>query len=291
VTALRQPDACWKPSESAARVLDAVGWDLDKHIPSRPRCSERDAALLDLIVSEDVTLNEVGLRLGLTRERVRQILQKHTGLSTRDLEESRVVVREMRWRMVARADLARIGGVTIDEVVDVLGVDDALVRRGRNTWTQALTDEEILEGLRQVSACPGGTPLTGPFYDAHRDPDTTVSAIRVFQRFGSWTAACTQAGVTFKAAVRDNYERRWTDEQCIDWAVLFVEEVGATATFAGMEDWMRRRSGDGAPSGQSIRNYLGTWIDILELVALRRHELKTGAEPTVRLPQGQGSGF
>jgi hypothetical protein len=280
---IHQPDAAYKPGAEAAAVLNRIGWHIPDHVASPARCTRRDAALCDSIILEDLTLDETGARADVTRERMRQVLQKHTGLSTRDLAEHRGQLREARRLVFGRSEVARVAaerpdasindlaagsGLTADEVAEVLGADETLLRRARNTWTVGLADDDVLREIRRVAALPGGTPLTGPFYDEHRGGDA-LGSVRIIQRFGTWREACARAQVPVRDRDRD-YERRWSEDQLLDWVTAFVEEVGATrATFARFEGWLRDRRSEGAPSGQTVRNYLGKWGDILRTVAER----------------------
>ena len=290
---VQRPDAHWKPSEYAQEVLDSAGLDLAAKAPSRPRCSRRNAALLEMIVCEDLTLDEVGKYFDMTRERVRQILVRHTGLSIRDLVTYRVEMREVMRRTVGMAklyeaaeqdananlrELVEATGLTQREIEQVLGVDETLRRKPANTWTgQTVTDGEIMLELARVAEVHGGTPLAGGFYDEHRG-DGSLSRVRIIQRFGTWCNACAQAGVATNKPVRSSYARRWTEQQLIDWAVAYVIEAGTRATYAGMTEWLRAKAVQGAPSSQTIRNGIGGWLRTLERALVRKRELKDGGQ-------------
>lgn len=281
---MQQPDAAYKPSVKAADVLDRIGWDITVRVSSPPRCSRRDAALCESILLEDVTLDEAGARAGLTRERMRQILLKHTGLSTKDLTAHRGELREARRLVTGRAevvrlaaaqaeatlqDLAAASGLTVAEVAEIVGTEEALRRRARNTWTVGTSEEAVLAEMRRVASLPGGTPLTSPFYDDQR-VDGALKSVRIVQRFGTWHQACERAGLAVKERDR-HYERTWSRAQLLDWVEAYVDDVGATrASYAGFDSWLRARKAQGAPSGQTVRNYLGRWTDILRAVATHR---------------------
>ncbi len=300
---VQDPNKHWKPSAFAQMVLQGIGWDLEEQVPARPRCSERDARLLEMIICEDVTLDEVGTHVGLTRERVRQIMVKHTGLSTRDLADYRVPMREILRRTdgVARlyeiidsdkisstSELARNTGLTTREVEEVLGIAESLRRKQANTWTsQSVTDDQVLADIKRVAALPGGSPLTGAFYNEHRSEDS-IGSVRILQRFGTWREACRRAGVATNEPVRSSYARRWTNEQLLDWATAYVTAAGTRATYQGMTEWLRERADQGAPSSQTIRNEIGGWLCTLELTLTRQQELDAGAESSIAISsQGQ----
>src|SRR5699024_9925672 len=39
-----------------------------------------------------------------------------------------------------------------------------------NTWKQSTADDAVLAEIRRTASLPGGSPLTGSFYDSHRSP-------------------------------------------------------------------------------------------------------------------------
>lgn len=275
---LYEPDVYYKPCPDAQQVLDAVGWRIADHLASRTRCSPRDAALCDSLLIEDLTLNEAGARAGFSRENMRLILLKHTGLSTRNLKEYRTELREARRLVAGRrevrrlaaefpestaAELAERSALSTSEVEDVLGPEEVLRRRSRKASTGGVDDEAVLAELMRVSRLQGGTPLTMPFYDKHRRPDAVGSG-RILQRFQTWTAACAAAGVRSQSRDRD-YVHQWSREELIGWARTYIEEAGTSATYARFDDWLRAHRYEGAPSAQTMRNYLGTWHDIVQL--------------------------
>lgn len=273
------------PSRAAQQVLDRIGWDIESQLGAvRPRCSSRDAALCESVILEDVTLEEAGSRVPVTRERMRQILLKHTGLATQHLKTHREGLREARrltrgveqLRLLAEADreldvveLGRRSGLTSDEVREELGPKESLRRIRPNTWTVGVDDSELLDEIVRVARMPGGAPLSSTFYDRHRGVDLPGS-VRVIQRFDTWSEACRQAGVTSVAAARSVYERRWTKDDLLDWVRTYLEEVGHSATYAGLSSWLKERSAEGAPSAQTVRNNVGTWSDIVDLATMDR---------------------
>lgn len=284
---LYQPDVHYKPCPEAQQVLDAVGWRIEDRLGARPRCS-----LCDSLLIEDLTLDEAGSRVPLTREMMRLILLKHTGLSTRDLKEYRTELREARRLVTGRRDVRRLAAespdataaelaekteLTIAEVEDALGTEDALRLRPRNTWSVGVDDETVLAELKRVSQLPGGSPLSAPFYDEHRQPEL-LGSVRIIQRFQTWTAACAAAGVPSWTRDRD-YSRQWSTEDLLEWARLYIAEVGTAATYKKFDGWLREHRDDGAPSGQTVRNYVGSWHTIVRLAI--------GADPDEPSPDGE----
>lgn len=296
--AIREAHAHWKPSPEAQRILDSIGWNLDERVPKRPRCGERDAALLEAAIRRDITLDALGQEFGITRERARQIIVRHTGLSMRQLMAYRLPLREARRRQqgedrvraLAASDpdadlgtLASESGLTVAEVIDVLGDDESIIRRKRNTWSTGVSDDAALAEVRRVAALPGGRPLSRSFYDKHRR-EGSVGQVRLTQRFGTWTAACEAAGVEPRDAPRSNYTRRWTEENIVDWVALYMSHAGPRASFQGLDRWLRAHASHGAPSAQTVRNTCGKWVDALQMAAVRRAEIADGATWSIDVP-------
>lgn len=100
----------WQPSAQASAVLEQLGWDLEARLNHRPPCSQRDAAIVETLLLHDVSLDELGRAFGLTRERIRQVLTQHTGLSTRDLADFRSRAREDQRLAQGRTRLKALAG-------------------------------------------------------------------------------------------------------------------------------------------------------------------------------------
>ena len=114
------------------------------------------------------------------------------------------------------------------------------------------TDEHIAAELREAAAL-AGDPLSVAQYDAGRGEP---SSARIIQRFGSWSAACSAAGLSARSASR-TYTRAF-DETTVAAAVArYLAEPGCTGSYADYAAWAK--STTGAPSAQTVRNTLGSW--------------------------------
>lgn len=222
---------------------------------------------------EDLT--SIGATYGLSRERARQIVEKFSLKSNAEIREARRARRaqERDLRANDRAQeiraaasehpkatlsmLAEITGHSLSDVKEALDWSE----RERRTDVQvypSVSDEAIFAVIRRVAALPGGEPLTGSFYDEHRDGG--VSHARLLQRFGTWTAACKAAGVVPRAANPGRvYTRNWTTDVMVDWVWAYLSN-SESPTYAKFEKWLRDQSG--APSAQTIRNSLGSWVEM-----------------------------
>jgi hypothetical protein len=117
------------------------------------------------------------------------------------------------------------------------------------------SDAEILSALR-VAADRCGQPLSHTRYDAVAGSVGGPSSARIIQRFGSWSRACHEAGVSSVAASRE-YQKRW-DAPSVTAAVMqYLESGEGPDTFAGYTAWARGNAD--RPSGATVRNVMGGW--------------------------------
>jgi len=136
-------------------------------------------------------------------------------------------------------------------------------RRPRsNTWKRSATDDAVLAEIRRTASLPGGSPLTGSFYDVHRSPGSVGSG-RIIQRFGTWNDACRTAGVDVEERTRV-YRRGWTEADLLAWARRYLAEAGSAPSYKDFQQWLQEHKTEGAPSAATMRNRLGTWVTIIE---------------------------
>lgn len=224
---------------------------------------------------EDLTA--IGKDYAMSRERARQIVAKTTTMSNEDIRQAR-----QRRRDADRAQAENLKAQQIREIADqhpqatlntlvtltghpLATVRDALdwTERERRCDSQNYTsvpEAEVLAEIRRVANLPAGSPLTGAFYEQHRNDGVGVSHARLLQRYGTWTAACEAAGVpaTGPNPTR-TYARNWTEEVMVElvWVYLSNHTGG---TYAGFEAWLRTQ--DGTPSAQTVRNSIGSWVQM-----------------------------
>jgi hypothetical protein len=273
------PIRSYRPSDAAREVLAAVGIDPDT-IPGRHLvCQTRDAEMMELLIVDALTLDEVGQKYGLTRERVRQLQVRYLGVSAKTFHARRAALTqaERDQRIAAYAaehptasgrQIADAVKVSFGEVRDVIGPDQVALREPASRRSVASVDDDgVFAEIRRIAAKPGGTPLRSTFFDAHRAPGM-IGADRVIQRFGTWREACEAAGVEPMPSVRKTYTRRWCDDDLRTVLDRYVVEAWGTWSYARFEEWLRTQ--DGAPSAQTVRNQLGgKWQDLLQQAIAR----------------------
>lgn len=114
--------------------------------------------------------------------------------------------------------------------------------------------DDMLTALRAAASHEPGVELTGPTYDQLlRDGVITgPSRVLIIQRVGSWSEACEQAGVPYRAA-RRTY-RGFDPAQVWQWLDLYGTDMALSnqpITFASYSAWAKQRKG--APSGSLIK--------------------------------------
>ena len=105
------------------------------------------------------------------------------------------------------------------------------------------------------------------------------SVARIVQLFGSWTAACSDVGVTSGEPLRKNYERSWTSDDLLGFVERFLREPEYRGASHQYDKWRASLiHAEKVPSLGTVRNIVGgTWNDI-RTGALRRMRLRWAAE-------------
>ncbi len=197
------------------------------------------------------TLAEIGDHFSVTRERVRQIV------GSAGKEEGRASRSASRRREIEERNQA-----------------DRLANEARLVHERELRREEKRKQSIAVlqRAATYTYPLTGSAYDALIEigeiPGPSRQAVIV--QFGSWIDACETAGVESGKAHHDNYSRRWSRIEMLQYVAVCWKEIGKRPTAAGYAKWAQ--SHEGAPSGGTLRNVFGGWRSLLsELDATGGH--------------------
>lgn len=133
------------------------------------------------------------------------------------------------------------------------------------------TDDDISGALQAAAATITG-PLTGPQYDSLLK-DGAISGpsrVLIIQRKGSWSAACTAAGIEHHSARREYHGH----DRPTMWASLHTYAEHAilsnhAVTFAGYSQWAAERQGH--MSGSSIKARMFndiSWNDIKDTLII-----------------------
>ena len=163
-------------------------------------------------------------------------------------------------------------GLSLTQVGDVFAISPRTVSayiRGTEAETvlvtsrpghRRLTDEEMLEAIRIAwrNLEPNQRISGMAKSDFQRLMEHGRSASAYDRRFGSWSAACAEAGVPARKSTRTSgYRRTYSDDDIIQAVDEYTEEAGTEMTYRGYTAWAK--GVDGRPSGDLVRNRFGTW--------------------------------
>jgi HNH endonuclease len=158
---------------------------------------------------------------------------------------------------------------------------DPLDRAHRNraivirTRTRRYADEELLDGIRAVANQVGRTP-TQEEYRARIQELGLASILTLGKRFGGWRQSLVAAGLTPLPRARTvTARRRWDPDACWKALEAVADQLGDPPRF---QTYVMLSTGrDDLPSGPTVRNQLGRWIDIVIELAARRSDLQRAA--------------
>ena len=229
---------------------------------------QRDSYIVERRKEGD-TLQAIGDEVGLTREAVRLIINRHNGPNAS--ESKSIKQRKLRKRVEDLIVLAeRPTAISIGES---LGISPTKVRRslGRKKKElltkdqpsiQRYSDEELLEILRISASKVSGILSANEYKKLGLGPTVAV----YLSRFGSWANACREAGVSPGDAPR-TYTRRHSEEDMLDYVRSYLADPRTSGSADGYDKWQKKV--DGAPSLALIRQRLGKWNEV-KLRALKK---------------------
>ncbi|MBS4753207.1 hypothetical protein KG112_10375 [Nocardioides sp. zg-ZUI104] len=267
------------PAEECAR--QGVGGD-EKPEPSPhpPKSPPPEAVVMIQQRWQGWTLDTIGKNFGLSRERIRQILAKHGGPTAEQVRDRRAEIASAAERNCEAAVAADIcgaldgrGPMTVAEMVAATGRDaedvsrfwprelSHLLLRAAGTYENRWSDEEVLDAIRDAALYE--FPLTTNAYAEllSQGQIKGPSMPRIWQRFGSWTAACEAAGVVAGQPMRTNYQSRWTDDDLLQIVRRYLLDPNAPNSAHRFDEWKRAAAPEG-PSFQTLRNRFGSWTEV-----------------------------
>ena len=234
----------------------------------------RNREMIDLRLSGK-SLEEIGEKYGVTRERVRQILSKIGGPTRQDVKALRESIKSDHLNQVkSRAiELAKNRiGMTLNDAAEELEVSPIelsriLTKQELNMFakpsrvsTLKWSDEEIMKVLQEAATLE--FPLTVSAYSKLLEEGFLKgpSAARISQRFRSWQAACDLAGVEAGRRTRPLDLSRWTNDDLYQAVIHYLRLPQSTGAAHDYDNWASGQ--DDVPSLGTLRNRLGTWNQV-----------------------------
>jgi len=247
----------------------------------------REIAMLESRVSGE-TLAEIGTRFGVTRERVRQVLEKaYSRVSMNPifegkslsifLDERKKSEHQMGVELIEtkiRNFLNVNPGTKYEDLATALGLDLDTVKSHigyqaskfvfQEQWSGAIdpeySDEFIIGAIKMAAAIR--SPLSAPMYEnlVERGLVRGPKSQTIAKRFGTWSNACLHAGVMFVRSVRGEYAKTWNEVEILRYLIDFLKNKEFGVGVLEYDDW-RSKHRTGAPSSAHIRNIFGSWID------------------------------
>ena len=242
---------------------------------------KRDGLIVELR-KQGLTLDEIGIKVNLTRERVRQVLRRDAlGLSIGAIKQEQEVLRANDQLMEQRKVFGIISEnwttysqLTFSDLASVLGIDEKKLRKSisriqyvylqanqESPHAQVWTDEQCIQSLKDAATFE--FPLTVLKYRRLIDSGTVKgpTAALFWHRFGSWVNACEIAGVEYGEAQRE-YDRNWTDKELLRYVRWFMHQRSdGRWSIENFEAWSKEPEVAG-PSTGILRLRLGTWSQL-----------------------------
>jgi Bacterial RNA polymerase, alpha chain C terminal domain len=254
--------------------------------------SSRDLDMLCLRL-EGETLDKIGIKYGLTRERVRQVLVKLApglDLVSRYLEEDEndKSIQEIEIKLanlfaqygaIYKKELAKELSLTEEDAVRIVPrryqkfiIDKNPEPSTFTTWTK----EQVLKEIQKASTYYFPLRISDYEYLLQIGEIKGPSVPYIYNKFGTWREVCAEAGVEAAQAVRTEYLKLWSEEELLGYVRRFFEEPDLSSSIGSYDSW-REKQPDHVPSGVLIRNVFGNWTTV-KRKALERLRQEKGRE-------------
>lgn len=232
------------------------------------------------------TLQEVGERFGLSRERVRQIFQE-ADLPTRTITETHALRHD---RLLERADEVIAAYEQLKDAGQVarkLDIPRAVVKeivaerfptpekprwRRRGPVKRKYSTDEMIAFLKQAVTEVQDRLSLGAYQryaqGRHTSDGRPWPSIHTYNaRFGSWRKALIAADLPVSPHGPSGAKRRFSDQDCIDALRNVSQILGEAPTITAYNE-IARASNSKLPSSATIASRLGSWYDALTRAGL-----------------------
>lgn len=240
----------------------------------RPEYAERDSLIIMLRI-EKKTLDQIGQIVGLTRERIRQIIRKIS--PTLDAAIEFLVLESEGFFSPVSEEIFRnlfhdYGAVYLSELVALLELEESKVlactpRKFHKfiidkfippVFTPQWSKDDVIAILRKAGTYYFPLKIGDYEYLLEIGEISGPSVPYIYNKYGSWTEMCVLAGVEPAPSPRGEYTVLWNDDELISFLQRYLLEEGTTGSANGYSEW-RNLQNDHVPSGVLIRNQFEKW--------------------------------
>lgn len=208
------------------------------------------------------TLQEIGNSVGLTRERIRQIIQLRNGPSSETVTKFRLTKYKKEIIKIVKANpdfdrkkLANELEVSVGALKKFLGQEINRIPLKSRYNLRQYSDSELLNILRNSAPNNDGILTAARFAKNGGSPTVAV----FIARFGSWANACNLAGMN-PGRGRKAYRRMHTELQLLEFVDKYLNDTQSNGSAKGYDEWQKNHPF--APSLALLRQRLGKWNDI-----------------------------
>ena len=256
----------------------------------RPEYAERDSSIVMLRI-EKKTLEQIGQAVGLTRERVRQIIGKITPTLEASIKYL-VIEREGSFSPTGKEIFRNIfdeyGAVYMSELTSILEleesrvlsrtprkfhkfiIDKSIPPTSKSQWSK----EDVIAILRRAGTYYFPLKTTDYEYLLEIGEISGPSVPFIYVKYGSWTEMCMIAGVETAPPPRREYLLLWNEDELISFLQRYLLDEGTTGSASDYDEW-RERQHDHVPSRVLIRNQFEKWSDA-KRIALEGFRISKG---------------
>lgn len=211
---------------------------------------------------EGHTLQEIGNSLGLTRERIRQIVQLRNGPSSEMVARIRLAKYKKEIIEIVRnnpnfdrTQLANELEISASALRKFLGQEIKRLAMNQKSGPKRYSDSDLLNILRKSKPNKQGILTAKEFTKSGGKPTIAV----FITRFGSWANACNLAGMN-PGRGRNSYGRMHTKLQLLEFVEKYLNDSKSNGSAEGYDKWQKNHPF--APSLSLLRQRLGKWNDI-----------------------------
>lgn len=216
-----------------------------------------------------MSLDEVGAKYGVSRQRVHQIIGKgHADESAKAAaeraakEETELVEKISEWLLrhvgATYQEVSEAFDVSVDKL-KTLPLPHTYMTFSTRSREQRWSVEDIRAALKNAA---GDKPtITQAEYRSATvgNPDVPSSGLIAARYDGSWAKALRDAGLKATKSHRAEYRRKWSSKDMVSIVREFISETGSRSS-TDYDAWSRDHAE--RPSLARIRQVAGTWTEV-----------------------------